>query len=483
MSSELHKAAGEVSPPSRSLTSPAKPRRSVCAPGSMASSFYRRPALERRKIMWFSSWLGKWQRSARGGRSHGLPHKRPTCRPQLEALEERTVPSGGHVFKTIDDPNAAYNGPFQPGTDANGINARGQIVGDYADANGGNHGFLLGGGHYTTLDDPNAINSPGTLAHGINDRGQIVGQYVDANSLTHGFLLSGGQYTNLDDPSGRVTAAYGINSRGDIVGFYDDASANEHGFLLSDGRYTTIDDPNGVGQTDALGINDRGQIVGLYRDASGSFHGFLLSEGRYTTLDGPNAVATNANGINSRGDIVGFYNDGSAVHAFLLSHGQYTTLDDPEAVITIATGINARGQIVGTYYDNTIAQAHGFLATKAHGDDGHGDDAPAGASQAAGRASGDNADRLLPTAALANATLMANQVSNVAGSSWANHSDGLSGISTGTTGAAATVPSTLPGSGDSGGGCVDVVSVAGTDNGLTGNEVFARNDEVFRFDL
>ena len=31
-----------------------------------------------------------------------------------------------------------------------------QIVGDYADANHGFHGFVLSGGQYTTLDDPNA---------------------------------------------------------------------------------------------------------------------------------------------------------------------------------------------------------------------------------------------------------------------------------------------------------------------------------------
>src|SRR5262249_20791724 len=42
-SAEETKAAGEVSPPSRSLTGPAKPRRSVCAPAVLALSLYRRP--------------------------------------------------------------------------------------------------------------------------------------------------------------------------------------------------------------------------------------------------------------------------------------------------------------------------------------------------------------------------------------------------------------------------------------------------------
>src|SRR5262249_13257402 len=59
----------------------------------MALSFYRRPTLERRSIMGFSSWLGKRQRSAPGGRSPASPRKRSSYRPRLEALEDRWLPS------------------------------------------------------------------------------------------------------------------------------------------------------------------------------------------------------------------------------------------------------------------------------------------------------------------------------------------------------------------------------------------------------
>ena len=44
------KAAGEVKPPSMSLTGPASPRRLVCAPGTMAFSFYRRPILNEENL-------------------------------------------------------------------------------------------------------------------------------------------------------------------------------------------------------------------------------------------------------------------------------------------------------------------------------------------------------------------------------------------------------------------------------------------------
>jgi hypothetical protein len=54
--------------------------------------------------------------------------------------------------------------------------------------NNGLHGFLHRGGAHTTLDDPSATK--GTIAAGINAAGQIVGQYTDASNHVHGFLLT-----------------------------------------------------------------------------------------------------------------------------------------------------------------------------------------------------------------------------------------------------------------------------------------------------
>jgi predicted outer membrane repeat protein len=49
--------------------------------------------------MWFSSWFGKRQRTAPSGCGHEPPRKRPTCRPRLEVLENRWLPS--HVGLTV----------------------------------------------------------------------------------------------------------------------------------------------------------------------------------------------------------------------------------------------------------------------------------------------------------------------------------------------------------------------------------------------
>ena len=50
----------------------------------------------------------------------------------------------------------------------------------------GTHGFLISGSGFTTIDVPGAV---ATAAIGINAQGDIVGEYSDAGG-THGFLLS-----------------------------------------------------------------------------------------------------------------------------------------------------------------------------------------------------------------------------------------------------------------------------------------------------
>jgi probable HAF family extracellular repeat protein len=282
-------------------------------------------------------------------------HRCSRSRPRLEGLEDRTVPSGGCVFTTIDDPNGTV------ASQANGINSRGDIVGVYVGADFEYHGFLLSHGQYATLDDPDGL---GTIPQGINSRGDIVGTFGDANTV-HGFLLSGGHYTTLDVPNAVYTSPTGINARGQIAGNYSDANGAAHGFLLSGGQYTNIDDPNGVYGTQAYGINSRGDIVGAFYDANSNARGFLLSGGQYSTFDPPNSTFTLPQGINDRGQIVGLYFDANfGEHGFLLSGGQYSNIDDPNGPFgsSFAEGISDSGKIVGGYSDAN-GFYHGFLAT------------------------------------------------------------------------------------------------------------------------
>jgi hypothetical protein len=256
-------------------------------------------------------------------------------------------------FTVIDDPNAPV-GFTQP----LGINEAGDIVGTYragttpADPL---HGFLLRGGSYTTIDEPNARGV--TVAMGINTQGDVVGLFSDGGVLgSHGFLLHQGTYTTIDAPGGGgFTAAVGINAQGVIVGRYQDAPGGAlHGFSLIEGHFNKIDAPQASGLTNVFGINDRGDVVGAYSDAPTLMHGFVLhsSGGSFETIDVPKAAGlTVATGINNRNDVVGYYQDrAGATHGFLLRNGHYATIDGPNGVgTTQAFGINSGGDIVGTY--------------------------------------------------------------------------------------------------------------------------------------
>jgi uncharacterized membrane protein len=278
---------------------------------------------------------------------------------------------GGWVYTTLDDPLASST---YYGTEAFGINNRGQIVGNYFDdtVSGGYHhsqGFLYSGGTFYTVSDPSSNGVQyGTIPSGINDRAQIVGNYFNVSPIgNHGFLYGGGTYTTFDDPAAAPQATYvkGINDRGQAVGYYNDIGpgTHSHGFLYSGGAFITLNDPLGT-DTVARGINDRAQIVGNYVDAVGS-HGFVYSDGIYATIDDPLGNGTVLLGINNRDQIVGYYGLGAVTHGFLYSDGIYTTIDDPLGIGgSVAAGINDLGQIVGYYFDSN-GLSHGFLATAA----------------------------------------------------------------------------------------------------------------------
>ena len=126
-----------------------------------------------------------------------------------------------------------------------------------------------------TILDVAGSSKASAIALGINASGQIVGSYYDADYIHHGFLLDQCGYTTLDVPGSNYTHARGINDSGQIVGTYYDAAKRIHGFLLDQGNYTTLDVP-GSSWTQAHAINDSGQIVGSYSDDAGQ-HGFLAT--------------------------------------------------------------------------------------------------------------------------------------------------------------------------------------------------------------
>lgn len=88
-----------------------------------------------------------------------------------------TLVSG--TFTTIDFPGATF-------TQVLGVNNYGVLTGVYLDAVNASHGFVTAGGVFQSIDDPNGVGT--TVANGINARGDLVGFYVDSNGNTDGMV-------------------------------------------------------------------------------------------------------------------------------------------------------------------------------------------------------------------------------------------------------------------------------------------------------
>lgn len=291
------------------------------------------------------------------------------------------------TFTTIDFPGAVDT--VECCSPILNINDEAQIVGGYVDAMGTGHGFLLKGGSFTTIDFPGAVY---TEASGINARGQIVGEYIDATKMaSHGFLLTRRGFTTVDPPGAINSYINWINQQGDMVGGYMDMDGSFHGVLVSRGAFMTIDFP-GASNTFGLGINSKGEIVGGYVDSAGlNLHGFLMSIGKFKSFDFPGSNTnlsacgglgggvSYTDGINDEGAIVGGYcGADDHLHGFLLSRketgnaedngvstdiGVFSTIDFPGAIRSFASGINSEGKIVGGYQS---ADGHysGFLLNR-----------------------------------------------------------------------------------------------------------------------
>lgn len=179
---------------------------------------------------------------------------------------------------TIDVPGSNLSHSFG----AVGINKAGDVVGQFCTYTcysvGIQEGYLFSNGTFTTIAYPGS-DGPSGAADGINTNNEIVGAWEDTGGGEHGFMLQGGTYSSIDVPGACFTFATGINKPGDILGWYGDGSCMAHGFLRLGSTYTTLDVPGvesgGSGREHFFGINLKGDIVGDYTDASGKTHGFL----------------------------------------------------------------------------------------------------------------------------------------------------------------------------------------------------------------
>jgi hypothetical protein len=325
---------------------------------------------------------------------HSHPQSRQIfTRPAIDELSPPTF-----KFVSVDVPGAAA-------TLATGINAHRAIVGIYYDTAGNEHGFLLKDGNFLTVDVPGSLVGVSgmlqTEANGINAAGDIVGDYfappgapgatactVDSPAFSpqcrRGFLYRKGQFSDVLVPGKKGSIPNTITPEGTIYGcdHDDDYFTSMVGFARSRfDTYITLDAGGGelrnptesvLGSMNNGATPDGSIIVGLYvdpPDPSGQYHGYIVHDGTFHPYDIPGSVATQIWGINPAADFVGLYDDTNGnEHGFVQRWGAATstTIDVPagppfNATLTDAFAINPAGAIVGLYIDTT-GNFHGYLA-------------------------------------------------------------------------------------------------------------------------
>jgi hypothetical protein len=193
-----------------------------------------------------------------------------------------------------------------------GVNSAGAAAGWCTSSKTGlDIGFVYAKGKFTAVNFP---KSSGTQASGINDKGEVVGLYLDSVGLTHGFSKVGKKYTSIDVKGGTNTVAWGVNNAGQITVYTSNSAGAYNAYLLTGKKFKKIAEPNaGTGSAQGTIIHtpaNNGDIDGTYFDSASNEKGWLLHKGKYYDVVDPGGVSR-ADGLNDKSELVGRYGSGT----------------------------------------------------------------------------------------------------------------------------------------------------------------------------
>jgi hypothetical protein len=193
-----------------------------------------------------------------------------------------------------------------------GINSAGTVVGWCTSAKTGlDIAFSYAKGKFTVINFP---KSNGTQASGINDKGEVVGLYLDSANATHGFSKIGTKYTSIDVTGHTNTVAWGVNNAGQITVYATNSAGASDSYLKTGTTLKKINNP-GEGKASAQGTivhtpaPNTKDIDGTYYDTAGTEKGWLLHDGKYYDVVDTGGI-TRADGLNDKSELVGRYGSG-----------------------------------------------------------------------------------------------------------------------------------------------------------------------------
>ena len=193
-----------------------------------------------------------------------------------------------------------------------GVNSAGAAAGWCTSAaTGVQMAFVYSKGKFTAVNFP---KSHGTEATGINDKGEVVGLYFDTAGASHGFSKIGAKYTSINVTGHTNTVAWGVNNAGQITVYATNSSGDYDSYLLTGKTFKNINNPKAKGGLGTIvhtpAPNLKGEIDGTYYNSAGSEMGWLLHAGKYYDVVDPGGV-TRADGLNDKHELVGRYGTGT----------------------------------------------------------------------------------------------------------------------------------------------------------------------------
>lgn len=219
---------------------------------------------------------------------------------------------------------------------ANGINDKGQVVGYFTTPNGTNpngtkretkRAFVWADANQNGISDPgemqlltplSSMTSRDSEAEELNAQGQVVGYSIDAAGRKRAVLWQNGTVIDLGTLGGDTAHAYAINNTGKIVGYSKNSQGNDKATAWNVGipGVTNIASrlPN---ECQALDVNNLGNVAGMC----------ILSLSQYEAwYYGSSYIRSQSTGINDNNQTVGWSElTGNTTRAFWIDLNVGTT--------------------------------------------------------------------------------------------------------------------------------------------------------------